>query len=195
MKYLLLLIILSFSVISKAQYESPLSSISRGKKEHLLKFGENTSVALLSSRTLKWFRLTFDSLQVKTKKGYYKIPDMRADSANRRFAVLPIDVINSLNAQEFGEHILSLYSDSLSENQLIRLNEAFKTEGGIRYKEFLRKVINGEYDEEDFLTSSVIDNIDNYNTFFMMSGVTGYISENLMLVLFLYIEQKSFTYD
>lgn len=195
MKYLLLLIILLFSVNSKAQYESPLDTIPISKKEQLIKIGENTSVDLLAGRTLKLFRLAFDSLQTKTKVGYYKIPNMGADSIKSKVVGVPIDIINSLNKQEFAEHILVVYADSLSENQLIQLNKGFKTEDGIRYKEFLRKAINDEYNDEDFLTTSLFDDIENYNTMYMMSGALRYISENIMRIWFSYIIEKSYTYD
>lgn len=77
---MLLLTILLYSLVSKAQYESPLDTIPKGKKEQLIRLGQNTSVDLLVARSLKLFRMAFDSLQTKTKAGHYKIPDMKADS-------------------------------------------------------------------------------------------------------------------
>ncbi|RDC54772.1 hypothetical protein DU508_19915 [Pedobacter chinensis] len=195
MKYLLFLVLLLFGVISKAQYISPLDSIPKSKKGQLMKIGENTSVDLLAGRTLRLFKLAFDSLQTKTKAGYYKIPNMRADSTKSKVVGVPIDIINSLSKQEFAEHLLAIYADSLTETQLIQLNKAFETEDGIRYKEFLRKVVNDEPIKTDYSTTSFFNDIDNYNTFFMMSGITGYIAENMMLILFSYIEEKSYTYD
>lgn len=191
LKYLLLLNLLFFHFQSKAQYIIPIDTIPKHKKIQLLKFGENISTELLAEKTLRLFRELGDGVQDHTKVGFYKIVDINSDPTNIKALDIPIDIINSLNKKEFAEQLLVLYADSLSNQDLLKLNKMFKTKDGIKLVKFTRNAINEIPSDIDFDTTGFFTDIEFYNAYLKVNMISEYIYKNMMSLLYSYIEKKT----